>query len=85
MENLEQPPTGLKISQARGVWLKTLDEDYTAQVRERSLHGDLVCSEEIPENILESNIFCILEYENVTEIVALYKISLSKSIFIFES
>ena len=42
-----------------------------------------MCSEEIPEEILESNIFHILESENVTKIGALYKIS--KFILILES
>ena len=42
-------------------------------------------SEEIPEKILESNIFRTLESASVTEIGALYKISFSKFILIFES
>ena len=42
-----------------------------------------MCSEEITEEILESNIFRILESENETKIGALYKIS--KFILIFES
>ena len=64
------------------MWLKSFEDDYAAQVRVRSLLGHLVCSEEIPADILELNIFRILESENVTDIGALHEIS--KFILIFE-
>ena len=47
--------------------------------------GHLVCSEETQRKILESDIFCILESERVTEIGALYKISPSKFVLVFGS
>ena len=47
--------------------------------------GHLVCSEETQRNILESDIFCILESEGVTELGALCKVSPSKFVLIFGS
>ena len=44
-----------------------------------------MCSEETLRKILESDIFCILESEGVTEIGALHKVSPSKFVLVFES
>ena len=44
-----------------------------------------MCSEETQKKILESDIFRILESEGVTEIGALYKVSPSKFVLVFES
>ena len=54
-------------------------------VKERSLLGHLVCSEETQKKILESDIFRILKSEGVTEIGALYKVSPSKFVLVFGS
>ena len=62
-ENLEPNSTGLKSS---------------AEVKEKSMPGHLVYSEEIQRKILESDIFHTLESEGATEIAALYKVSSSK-------
>ena len=84
-ENLEPNSAGLKSSRTGGVWHRSLEESYSAQIKERTLLGHLVCSEEAPKKFLESDIFRILESEGVTEIGALYKVSLSKFILIFGS
>ena len=47
--------------------------------------GHLVCSEETQRKVLESDIFRILEFEGVTEIGALYKVSPSKFVLVFGS
>ena len=44
-----------------------------------------MCSEEAQKKILESVILRILESEGVTEIGALYKVSLSKFVLVFGS
>ena len=84
-ENLEPNSAGLKSSRTGGVWHRSLEESYSAQIKERTLLGHLVCSEEAQKKFLESDIFRILESEGVTEIGALYKVSLSKFILIFGS
>ena len=45
-ENLDPNSAGLKNSRTGGVWNKSLDEAHSAQVKERSLLGHLICSEE---------------------------------------
>ena len=75
----------MKSSQAGVVWHKSLEESHSAQVKEKSLLGHLVCSEETQRKILESDIFRILESEGVTEISALYKVSPSKFVLVFGS
>ena len=51
---------------------------------ERSLFGHIMCPEETKKKkILESDIFCILEPEGVTEIGALYKVSHLKLVLVF--
>ena len=45
-ENLEPNSAGLKSSRTRGVWHKSLEEPHSAQIKERSLLGHFVCSEE---------------------------------------
>ena len=55
-------------------------ELHSAQIKEKSLLGHLVCSEEIQRKILESDIFRTLEPEGVTEIGALCKF-LPQSLF----
>ena len=84
-ENLEPNSTGLKSSRTGGVWHKSLEESHSAQVKEKSLLGHLMCSEETQRKILESDIFRILESEGVTEIDALYKVSPSKFVLVFGS
>ena len=48
--NLEPNSTGLKIWQTREVWHKSLEESHSAQIKERSLLGHLMCSEETQKN-----------------------------------
>ena len=43
----------LKSSRAGGVWHKSLEESHSAQIKERSLLGHLMCSEETQKKILE--------------------------------
>ena len=45
-ENLDPNSAGLASSRTGGVWNKSLEEAHSAQVKERSLLGHLVCSEE---------------------------------------
>ena len=83
--NLEPNSAGLKSPQAGEVWQKYLEEHRAAQSKERSLLGHIVCSEETQRKILESDIFRILEFEGVTEVGALYKVSPSKLVLLFGS
>ena len=55
----------MKSLRTRGVWHKSLEELHSAQIKEKSLLGHLVCSEETQRKILESEIFRILEPEGV--------------------
>ena len=84
-ENLEPNSPGLKSSQTRGVWHKFLEESHSAQIKEKSMLGHLVSSEETQKDIIESVIFRILDSEGITEIDALYKVSPSKFILAFGS
>ena len=84
-ENLEPNSAGLKNSRTRGVWHKSLEENHSAKVEERSLFGHIMCSEETPKKIMESDLFRIPEFEGVTEIGALYKVSSSKFVLVFGS
>ena len=84
-ENLDSNSTGLKNSRTGEVWNKPLEEAHSAQVKERSLLGHLICSEETQKKILESDIFRILKSEGVIEIGALYKVSPSKFVLVFGS
>ena len=84
-ENLESNSAGLKSSRTGGVWHKSPEESHPAQVKEKSLLGHLVCSEETQRKILEPDIFRILGSEGVTEIGALYKVSPSKFVLGFGS
>ena len=68
-DNIEPPLAGLKSLQTTGVWHKALEKEHTAQVKEKSLLGHLLCWE-VPE---------------IPEISPLYKISSSKLTLIFES
>ena len=45
-ENLEPNSASLKSSRTGGIWHKSLEESHPAQVKEKSLLGHLVCSEE---------------------------------------
>ena len=83
--NLEPNYAGLKGSRTTGVWHKSLEESHAVPIKERSLPGHIMCSEETPKKILGSDIFCILESEGVREIGALYKVSPSKYVLVFES
>ena len=83
-ENLDPNSAGLVNSRTGGVWNKSLEEAHSAQVKERSLLGHLICSKETQKKILESDIFRILKSEGVTEIGALYKVSPSKFVLVFE-
>ena len=84
-ENLEPNSAGSKSSGTSGVCHKSLEESYAAQVRERSLFGHIMCSEETLKKIRESDICSILESEAVTEIGALYKVSPSKFVLVFST
>ena len=84
-ENLDPNSAGLVNSRTGGVWYKSLEEAHSAQVKKRSLLGHLICSKETQKKILESDIFRILKSEGVTEIGALYKVSPSKFVLVFES
>ena len=84
-ENIEPNSADFKSSRTRGVWHKSLEKSHSAQIKEKSLLGHLVCSEETQRKVLESDIFRILEFEGVTEIGALYKVSPSKFVLVFGS
>ena len=84
-ENPEPNSAGLKSSRTRGVWHRSLEESYSAQIKERSLLGHLQCSGEIQKRILESDIFHILSSEQKMGIGALYKVSPSKFVLVFRS
>ena len=56
-EYLEPNSAGLKSSRTGGVWHKSLEESYSAQIKERSLLGHLMSSEDTQKKILESDIF----------------------------
>ena len=84
-ENLDPNSAGLVNSRTGGVCNKSLEEAHSAQVKERSLLGHLIGSKETQKKILESDIFRILKSEGVTEIGALYKVSPSKFVLVFES
>ena len=47
-ENLVPNSTDLKSSGTRGVLHKSLEENHTAQIKERSLLGHTLCSGETP-------------------------------------
>ena len=76
-ENLEPNSAGLKSSWTRGVRRKSLEENHCAWIKERSLIGHIICSEESPKKILESDI--------LIEVGALYKVSSSKFVLVFGS
>ena len=84
-EDLDPNSAGSVNSRTGGVWNKSLEEAHSAEVKERSLLGHLMCSEETQKKILESDIFRILKSEGVTEIGALYKVSPSKFVLVFGS
>ena len=84
-ENLEPNSAGLKSLRTRGVWHKSLEESHSAQIKEKSLLGYLVCSEETQKEIIKPDIFRIRESEGITEIGALYKVSPSKFVLVFGS
>ena len=77
-ENLEPKSAGLKSSRGRRVWHKFLEENHAAPIKERSLFGHIMCSDETQKKILEPDICRHLESEGVTGIGALYKVSPSK-------
>ena len=76
-ENLEPNSAGLKSLRTRGVRHKSLEENPSAWIKERSLIGHIMCSEEIPQKILESDI--------LTEVGALYEVYPSKFVLVFGS
>ena len=84
-ENLEPNSAGLKSLRTRGVWHESLEESHSAQIKEKSLLGYLVCSEETQKEIIKPDIFRIRESEGITEIGALYKVSPSKFVLVFGS
>ena len=47
-ENLEPNSAGLKSSRTKGVRRKSLEENHSACIMERSLIGHIMCSEEPP-------------------------------------
>ena len=70
-------------SRTGGVWNKSLEEAHSAQVKERSLLGHLVCSEEIQKKDFRIGYLSYSESEGVTEIGTLYKVSPSKFVLVF--
>ena len=80
-ENLEPNSTWFKSSRTRRVRHKshsdTRHKNHPAWIKERSLIGHIMCSEETPKKILESDI--------LTEVGALYKVSASKFVLVFGS
>ena len=56
-ENLESNSTGLKCSRTRRIRYKSLEENHSAWIKERSLIGHIMCSEETAKKILELEIF----------------------------
>ena len=76
-ENLKPNSAGLKSSRTRRIRHKSLEENHSAWIKERSLIGHIMCSEETPKKILESDI--------LTEVGALYKVSPSKFVLVFGS
>ena len=76
-ENLEPNSAGLKSSRTRGNRHKSLEENHSTWINERSLIGHIMCSEENPKKILESDI--------LTEVGALYNVSPSKFALVFGS
>ena len=82
VENLEPNSAGLKSSWTGRVWHKSLEESHSAQIKERTLLGHLLCPEETQKKILESDIFRILGSQGVTGIGSLYKVSPSKFVLV---
>ena len=80
-ENLEPNSADLKSLRTRGVSHESLEESHSAQIKEKSWLGHLVCSEKTQRKILESDMFRTLESEGVTEIGALYKVSRFRNLF----
>ena len=76
---------GLANSRTGGVWSRSREEAHSAHVQERPLLGHIITSEETQKKILEADIFRLLEYEGVTEVGALYKVSPSKFVLVFGS
>ena len=56
-ENLEPNSVGLESSRAKRVWHKSLEEAHSAKVKERTLFGHILCSEDTQKRILESDLF----------------------------
>ena len=75
-ENLEPNSAGLKSSRTRGNRHKSLEENHFAWIKERSLIGHIMCSEETPKKILESDI--------LTEVGALYKVLLQSLFWLLD-
>ena len=84
-ENPDPNSAGLTNSRTDGVWNRSREEAHSAHAQERSPLGHLITSEETQKNILEADIFRILQSEGVTEIGALYKVSPSKFVLAFGS
>ena len=82
--NLEPDSAGSEDPRAGGVWHKSLEESHSAQIRERSLLGHIQWSGD-NQQILESDIFCILKSKGVKGIGAMYKVSPSKFVLVFGS
>ena len=76
---------GLANSRTGGFWSRSREEAHSAHVQERPLLGHIITSEETQKKILEADIFRLLEYEGVTEVGALYKVSPSKFVLVFGS
>ena len=83
-ENLESNSASLKSSRTR-LNLAQVSGGDSARIKEKSLLGHTMCSEEAQKKILKSNIFGILGFEGVTKIGALYKVFPSKFVFVFVS
>ena len=75
-ENLEPNSAGWKSSRTRGNRHTSLEENHSAWIKERSLIDHIMCSEETPKKILESDI--------LTEVGALYKVLLQSLFWLLD-
>ena len=76
-ENIEPKSSGLKSTRTRGVRHRSLEENHSAWINERSLIGHTRYLEETPKKILEQDI--------LTEVGAPCKVSPSKFVLVFRS
>ena len=78
-------PAGNADSSSLEHWYSDHEENYTAEVRVRTLHGRIICEGAEPSMIREEEIYRILESNEVTDVEALYKSSKWRFVLIFGS